>query len=159
MKLFKTITVDPGLDGTGWAMWDGRDEPEYTGVVRLKPSEKSRYWLENSHLIATKFQAVLNLFRSLDTVYLEFPELWMESPKSMASAAKGDVFKLCYLTGYLGGLATLKGARVELLTPSKWKGQLPKNIVMERIEQAIGKTYKNHEADAVGMGLSVMKIL
>ena len=89
----------------------------------------------------------------------EFPELFSGNAKSQASAGRGDLFKLTYLLGGLADRAREYTGRLPILmTPQEWKGQLPKDIVIKRIEKAFGPEYasqiNDHEGDAIGMGLA-----
>lgn len=87
------------------------------------------------------------------------PEIWT-SGKSMASATRGDLFKLVYL---IGQLSIGNGEFIPfMIAPREWKGQLPKEEVIRRIKKLcpnVGSAIGNHEADAVGMGLALQGVL
>jgi len=94
---------------------------------------------------------------------LEMPELWSGSAISNASATHkakpgepADLFKLVYLVGVLGAAALAAVGNLPVLaTPAEWKGQLAKDMVTRRIQSALpGCAFRDHEWDAVGMGLS-----
>jgi Holliday junction resolvasome RuvABC endonuclease subunit len=145
------LYVDPGLGGTGWAVFHGPIPTEY-GVIR----GKAKHWTASAHDIADEFATLLRT-RKIKEVTIEFPSLWT-SGKSMASGVRGDLFKLTYLIGCLGTKTVeITKATPVFISPLGWKGQLPKEIVVKRIERQLpGLTGKipNHAADAIGMGLS-----
>lgn len=65
--------------------------------------------------------------------------------------------KLVFLVGGLGHVARrVSGVLPVFITPEEWKGQLPKKVVLARLAKAFGKDrkFRDHEADAVGMGLA-----
>jgi hypothetical protein len=153
-----TLFVDPGIKGTGWAFFQSiapSTGPEAYGVLHGKGEE----WVSRCHSLSQSFKRLLETFNPKQTV-IEFPGLWL-SGVSMASASSGDLFKLAYLVGNFGELVTRIPRNTQvplpvLIAPQKWKGQLPKEVVIRRI-LAIWphlKDIKNHEADAVGMGLA-----
>ena len=159
MKLLNDVlTVDPGLMGTGWALWRNKKSPVGTGVLKTEHGKSAISWEERSHRISDGFSALLVTYTP-KLVVIEFPGLFGADATSYAAASKGDLFKLTYLVGNLGVLVHRIGSKVETLPPSKWKGQMPKDVVDRRIMRAIGKKYPNHIGDAVGMGLYMMNEL
>jgi hypothetical protein len=99
-------------------------------------------------------------------VVIEFPKVWDRSYKSMAAMRRGDLFKLVYLIGGMGEIVRRHECNLPILiTPDEWKGQLPKAVVIRRIIRRIKKTLpgmgpiKDHQADAIGMGLAAMGLL
>lgn len=88
-------------------------------------------------------------------VVIEMPQM-MTNIKGIAAQA-GSVYKLAVLCGYLA--RAMEPARITLVTPLEWKGQLPKSIVQQRVERAIGirkcreLNVRSHAWDAAGLGL------
>jgi len=160
----RTLYVDPGLGGTGWAYFDWLmkksrkpEPPTATGVIHSPTSER---WDNRVWSVCREFAGVLSAVNP-EEVVLEMSALWSGSAKSYASAthhAKGEVADLFKLTFLIGGLASVAREYTNkiptLISPQDWKGQLPKNVVISRLESAFGKKYRDHEADAVGMGLA-----
>lgn len=149
MKIF----IDPGLGGTGWATFDIEDDYRLidSGVVRF---DKNAFkdWTCKCFAIASAIDLLMMYVKS---TVIEFPELWT-SAKSMASANRGDLFKLAFLVGAIAEKINHTGYPVALISPADWKGQLPKDIVIKRILKEIPemKKVRDHEADAIGMGLA-----
>jgi len=161
--LERVICVDPGLGGTGWALFESistgdkkLEAPVLTGVIEAPRNEK---WDNRVWSVCSSFGGVLASAMTANVV-IEFPVLFSGHAKSQSSAARGDLFKLTYLVGGIAQVARQATGNLPILiTPSEWKGQLPKDVVIARIKKAYGKKAdeftKDHEADAVGMGLAL----
>lgn len=157
--LYAVMFIDPGFEGTGLAFFPAvdcgknkkTDGPSFTEVIRAPKNEK---WDNAQWSICASVRGAM-VGCGVKDVVIELPELWAGSAVSMASASKGDLFKLCLLVGGLCQIAREHTGNLPILvTPQEWKGQLPKDVVLKRVEKAFNKTFRNHEGDAVGMGLS-----
>mgnify|MGYP001810001885 CR=1 FL=1 len=121
-------------------------------------------WIQHVEQVTSTFLGVLKALEP-STIVIEIPALWSGSAVSHASAAAGkdgdpgDLFKLTYLVGQLGYLTKkMTGNLPVLILPYEWKGQMPKEVVLERIA-AYGIQAKDHEGDAIGMGLAAQGAL
>jgi hypothetical protein len=149
-----TLFLDPGLGGTGWAIFlPPESTPVASGVIRGKSSS---VWDSKVSEICVEVQALI-VSRSVKQVVIEFPSLWA-SATSMASGTKGDLFKLTYLIGGIAeGVRQTCMCKPTLISPQSWKGQLPKDVVIGRIRQILpAYPLRDHEADAIGMGLTTL---
>lgn len=162
----RRIFVDPGFGGTGYAVFSekviGVVPPVDTGVLRpvLKgEADGAPTWMERAASLWNDFEMVLTDMQDVSTVVFEFPELWSGSATSHASATarkKGEppaLHKLVFLIGGFASICEKWGVKYLLVTPG-WKGQLPKKVVHLRLLKAYKRKYREHEADAVGMGLA-----
>ena len=163
---WNVMFVDPGLGGTGWAYWDHlvrqpevlptATRPDAVGVIK---ASRAATWLGRAQKIADGFTYDMDPYHP-EIIVFEFQQLWTDSSTSMAAGARGDLFKLSFLTGMLAAISQeVAEAEIVLVTPSQWKGQLSKVAVRRRIKRALGKRYKDHIEDAVGMGLKVQGAL
>jgi hypothetical protein len=158
---YYTVCVDPGVTGTGVAVFPTL-ETKYKSVrkplrtFQLIPNKHvpEEDWIGKLLWVEKSLYYILGyLSPQLETVYIEDPELWT-SAKSQASASSGDLFKLSMLVGAMIPVVYSAGfCKPRLITVKEWKGQLPKEAVDKRIAKALGKEYKAHVSDAVGMGL------
>lgn len=167
-SLDRVVCIDPGLGGTGWAFWarlghvepgDPALSPKETGVLRPPKGER---WQNQCHSLAASVAGMLRGFNA-GAVVLEMPEVWAGSATGMASATHSakegepaDLCKLLYLVGVLGAAVFGSGAGLPILiSPKEWKGQLAKDAIARRIMAALpGASFRDHEWDAVGMGLA-----
>ena len=154
------LTIDPGIYDTGWAYWpfltnqpgDMTYRPSQTGVSHVKGKPGV---FKACNFQCAWLRSCINVWQ-IDLVIIEQAEVWADSSKSMASATRGYLIKLITLIGRLQQVA-FEESEVDpiLVTVKEWKGQLTKAAVMNRIKRAIGQDYRSHDADAVGIGLSV----
>ena len=177
-----TMFVDPGLGGTGAAVFqdikNGKAEPPIW-YDRITIPRENRTWLDRSIQVATWVQVIIQQMRQKKLVqweglFVEFPEVWGGSLTSNTAVRGGKngnapLLKLASLSGmvvysFLMGMKTVSSpqVRVQYIKPGEWKGQLKKELVIQRIRRAYGwvdgePELRDHEADAVGMGLAVQK--
>ena len=166
------LLIDPGLKGTGYAFYRtivtsrprgtvlSADELGlYTGVFRPKGSKT---WEGKVSDACAWLNGVVGGIKPR-LVVIEYPELWTGSAVSMASASTGKLFKLAYLVGGFGEvIRRLPCTRLPVLvTPPEWKGQLPKEVVIDRINKTIEglDRIRDHEGDAIGMGVAAQGLL
>ncbi len=159
------LSVDPGLNAIGWAWWYARprlEKPLLAGVISV-PAKMIKKTAETWHDRIGNILYYLD--HRLDTdaekmtrLVVEWPE-FRDGAVGRAAAARGNLTQLAFCCGALYTVAVAKGATFELLAVSKWKGQLPKEVVEKRIKRAIGdcdqegSPFKSHAWDAVGIGL------
>lgn len=152
------MTVDPGVGGTGIALWD--DEHIHPRNCAVVTASTELEWIDRVWSIAEGFNDIL-LKANPEHIIFEYPGFF-QSAKGLASAVNGDVFKLMFLVGILSDRCHLNKMGVVLLPVNTWKGTLSKDAVIARIAARLGTTldhYPNHVADAVGMGLHVKGLL
>lgn len=157
----RLVTIDPGLGGTGWALWTSRAMPDAVGVVRdvTKDESLANRCAELSGKLLVALEHENRLVHRPDTyVFLEMPQ-HMANVKGIAAQA-GSVYKLTFLVGYLA--ARFCKCQVVVVTPGEWKGQLPKDVVQRRVTRILGwdtvedLNIQSHAWDAVGLGLWAM---
>lgn len=147
----KLLALDPATHYTGYALWDegpivtkvNTFTPVQAGVIRVSHEDWDMRCLEMNSKIR-------NFIVNLDIEYLiaEFPQ-FQAGNRGMNAARGGDTLKLAYLCGSIAcGWQLHQAERMkrskELIpmlrwvTPSQWKGQLPKDITAQRCFQRYG---------------------
>lgn len=152
------LFVDPGLCGTGWAIFpkvntvgSEFDPPSKWGVLKRTSGEE---WEKASRSLCTLFRSLMSVWNPTYVVF-EFPQMWVDEI-SYTSISRGDLFKLVYLIGGMSEICHEKNVKgVVLVNPNRWKGQLPKEVVIKRINEKwkLGDI-PDHAGDAIGMGLA-----
>jgi hypothetical protein len=143
-------TVDPGVSGLGWAVWNDEQLEAYGNIYADK-----RYttWTARASEIELKFRQEVLLKYPLKKVYIEFPE-YQTGATGHAANVKGDVLILACLIGFLGCSCLSMAIPWIPVLVSDWKGQLKKEIVELRIRKVIPDLKaKSHAVDAIGIGL------
>lgn len=156
MTLFQgtLLCVDPGLRGCGVALFDRGELFNAT-------------WVENPLLSGrgpvawgTMGQAVWNWA----PVPARVQKLYVEMPKVYPGMPKVDLNDLLDLAGVLGTVVIrMPSDRVAWTFPSDWKGQLPKQVMNERVKKHLSEGEKrkvvsvgaldHNTYDAIGLGL------
>lgn len=151
------LTVDPGLGGTGIVYWLNFDLPHPQWGKVLHSKHTRNHWIYRANSIVDQFKREIEPITGL--VVIENQSMWDSSEAAFASARKGDIVKLAQLTGMMMKVALDAEMEVHLISPMNWKGQLPKRTVHSRIRKILGKKYREHEADAIGIGLHLQGLL
>lgn len=152
------LAIDPGLHKLGWAYWSDT----HTVFVGTRPFEWgalttkdlwSVSWKLRAHRMAERVAKVMKKCKP-SLVICEMPEEW-QSAKGQAALQSGNIRKLVYLVGLIGGRVDTTKASYYTVEPSKWKGQVPKEITRARIIRAYGPRFKEESEDtidALGIG-------
>lgn len=157
------VTIDPGLGGTGWAVWDTEVQIAPLGAgVWVAPGGKYQTWVTRSMWLAEKVSIMCASVQA-EACHIEYPIFFDDAGGHMGMKT-GDVPKLIFLVGTMAhGIHLLGNVNCHLPTVRDWKGQLSKEQVMSRVRKRLGEAacqqFKSHDWDAVGMGLAVQKLL
>jgi hypothetical protein len=171
----RMISIDPGLSGTGVVYWDRLGHPSTLLPVRadvLRPlmrQVRDAQLVDEDDLIARTRSLATQIMTArsapgkalvsyvdLLTVVIEFPE-FQASASRMMGWKTGSLQRLTFLVGVLVGMFPATW-RIQLVTPSQWKGQLPKAVVEHRMARDYGAAtirrlgIKTHAWDALGIG-------
>jgi hypothetical protein len=163
------VSIDPGIDYTGIAVWDARSweekaAPLWTKTLRPGINTKrsrvkatERTWDIDAETMAGRLHEEFALLSFLGAVFIEFPVTFQASARGSAAVTKSDLYKLCYLIGQYGRVAAWFGAEVRLIEVTTWKGQLPKMVTQDRLRVDVPGMLKveglsSHEWDAIGIG-------
>jgi len=164
--------IDPAFGGTGIAMFQNK---VLTNVVFLKQTGKKRFetrahllslevseWI-HEQLIATDNPSIKDVGAPL--IMCEIPA-YQGTPSRSMGWKKGDLQKLTYLVGAMGYAcsSTILGHNPTIIpyyatvTPAGWKGQLSKEIVIQRIKKRMPNVVEQFDPykdiwDAIGIGL------
>ena len=158
----RAVSVDPGVNALGWALWDTSEwfelvAPLSCGVIQCG-RRRLMDWEEKVRALSKQFVCDVWSQHSLARLDVEMPE-HRSGPVGAAAAGRGDVAALAFAVGVLAQMAYADGAAFMPWPVSRWKGQLPKDVVERRIERAIGlracddSKIMSHAVDAVGVGL------
>jgi hypothetical protein len=149
MALLKTISVDPGISGTGYAVWEGKTLTACGNIYG-----KGEVWQVVAGAVADRFHELF-VAEGPHKVVIEFPQHF-EGLTGRTAESKGDTLKLACLAGMLTQIARRDGTPVYYVTPNQHKGNLPKSIVEQRIRKKIPESVtlqpKSHSYDAISIG-------
>lgn len=155
----RLVAIDPGLQGTGVAVWE-EDTLVKAEVIRVPSSGRDWSWPRRADHIATQLMSYLPGLAYLENrkntvVVCEYPEAF--GGVKMMAWKTGDLVKLAFLVGLFSG--RVAPAHFIPVPVNTWKGQLPKQVVIDRLTKRIGKlrvrqlNIQTHAWDAVGIGM------
>ena len=170
------LALDPGLTGTGWALFDAQKRILLrTNVFFPQRGEGRGHYLNGLKNGASMFRSlIIHEIKGKEfqtQVILEEPTLWSGSALSMSAGTRGDLHKLSAFFGMLTATAHINMLSARAIPVNQWKGQMSKEAVIHRIKKryeehrfhlAEGEKWvplQNHSADAIGLGLYVLGVL
>lgn len=163
------LSVDPGVKTMGYALLQSFKGNEYlkprikiakAGHLTLPKDDKRPFDLQVASLIEWLYDEVYIEFEGdITTVACEMPQFF-NTRRGFDTAAGGDLTEMSYCVGCVSGFADYKlGAKFIPVPVTKWKGQLPKPVVIQRIKTLVDVSKLSpkgsHDWDACGIGLFV----
>lgn len=157
------VAIDPGVSA-GVAVFD-KDSKTLVRATVVKG--RGRAWEERVIDVACRMQEVIEAFDcpeigdNVRRVLCEYPA-FMPTPGGIKIAKRGDLVKLAHAVGVIHSRITSVFGTLELVPVSKWKGQVSKEVINNRIARIIPalereksgmSVSRSHDWDAVGIGL------
>jgi hypothetical protein len=133
---------------------DGTGLFDDCGVFTFKKADLP--WEQRADMYASSVASLTRLYQT-ELVVCEYPAYFDTVAGNMV-AKKGDLLKLTYLVGLIAG--RVHPVPFRLVPVNAWKGQLPKEVVIGRLEKLYADTQcagklNSHSYDACGIGLHV----
>jgi len=165
----KLISIDPGYRACGVSYFD-KGVLIAASLIEVKSSKD----IDPGEQFALMSSAVVNYIESLgvgDTfdLAIEYPQQYVRSPTPRESVQR--------LVGVIGAISSAVqnstgglGVKVTTYTPRAWKGQVPKEIMNDRVRNRLidgeleklpeySKSKMHNVLDAIGIGLKHLKRL
>ncbi len=149
-KLIYTVSIDPSINFCGYAIHKDKELIEYK---LLRSSVKHINFIEKSKYMINKLKSILDklvMLKGQIQIITEIPQYW--GVAGFMARESGAISKLMFLCGMIVSLQE----NVITLTPNNWKGQLPKDVVNNRLRKIypdINIKELNHNiVDAIGIG-------
>jgi hypothetical protein len=140
--MIRTLIIDPGLN-TGWAFFDNYIKPKLYGEISA----------HNLIALSDAFDDLLDRIKPVRMI-IEDAEFWSNSFRSRASAGRGNLLKLAGIVYTYKYLCSKRHIKTETISPRKWKGQLPNDVIQDWITEKIDMKFTSeHTMCAVGIGL------
>ena len=147
------ISIDPGLRTAGFAQWDESGRLLLAGLAQgSKTARDSEAW----RAIASE---VRKIAEGCDVV-IEFPKVYPHG--------KGDPEDLLQLAAVVGAICASHKC-LKVFRPYEWKGQVPKDVMVMRIQGWItdserskvllpsAKSLQHNVWDAIGIGVKYLQ--
>lgn len=143
-------TIDPGLAGTGYAVWSEAGKLLDHGVITVRSLAITNKKAALAFLLSKKLDSA-----KVARIYIEYPRKF-QGVKGDMVANRGDLVKLAELVGYLTAFFEAKSISVDMVPVNTWKGQMTKLAVIHRIKRLLPlASATSHDWDAIGIGLHI----
>lgn len=161
--MINVLGVDPGLTGTGFCVMRSDGKILEIGTLYAEDGPVA----DRIYAIASELESILT-FEEIDLLVLELPEHWVSTTNVKVAAESGALVKLSMITGAIlyavkSSKSFTANSKVLLPEAKKWKGQLPKEVMKNRLIKKypeLKKVGSSHTIDAVGLaeyGVSTYK--
>jgi len=150
------LAVDPSINNMGCALFVVSSKRLMSAEL-LHPEKDAKDFTDKSFSLYLKIKKVI-VDHSVDIMVMEMPEKW--DTAGFMSRESGAIQKLVFVCGVIYSLRY--DIEVKVVTPSKWKGQLPKEVTRNRLTKFyVPSFYKKEEewkkvnhniVDAIGIG-------
>lgn len=159
-KADTVLCIDPGLQGTGWAIVSRRRQellPLACGVLHTSSKDRKLGWEKRAVVLAWELRNKVDQY-NVQNVVCEFTEYHAGASKVMAWKT-GDLQRLTFFVGVIYTLLLGAGIETVVVRTSHWKGQMNKQVVELRVRKHYGKRVMRelrphtHAWDAMGMSL------
>lgn len=162
------LSVDPGKNALGWAYFGDAGFLYAAGVARssVPTVPGGDEVAEVARQLMQTLEAYLADLPPIRSLAIEKMKIY---PGPQQKGDQNDLIDLSYIAGGVHMLPTARRAeRVTLVHPHSWKGQVPKNVMKERIERSLTELevklvhatlqttpegLRHNGWDAVGIGL------
>ena len=155
------MSIDPGVGGTGFAVWSAEDFDSLSPPIdsgSIECDDSSAAWIERAARIGDLLRTTVCRKYPLCHVFYEHPA-FLEGPKGIASARDGSLVKLSIIAGIVVASTAVPTCTRVTPVPLHWKGQMSKTMTEKRIRERIpdyrARDGADHEWDAIGIGLFV----
>lgn len=158
------ISIDPGFQGTGWAIWPEQDWkpgsnvlPREVGILMTPNYMRNSDFTFRARWFAEELSKLCLRFNATD-VYVEFPVFYDNAGGHMGMKT-GDIPKLIFLVGVFSEVSRVNKAIFHAVMVPEWKGQVSKALVIHRLHKRFGaEGFKllgasSHAYDAIGIGV------
>jgi hypothetical protein len=138
------LFVDPGVGGTGVALWDVSCSRH--PIAAFNVNSGSGTWLERQRHIVDRLTEQVPVYPPAQLI-IECPE-WQSGATGEACAKRGDLVKLAIITGAI--VRAYRDWEIQFVTPSMWKGQLPKKLVHDEMLRSVMSKARMRKLGLVG---------
>ena len=140
----RVMAIDPSINFMGVAVFEGK-KPIFWRLLR--PESVLKDEIQKCVDLYNKVYDLSDEYKP-DLIVLEQPDHWAVA--GFEARESGSIQKLVFLCGMLFTLGN-----VQLVLPRKWKGQLPKNVVRNRLmplyPDIIDEKLDHNIVDALGI--------
>lgn len=130
-KKERLISIDPSINNLGIAVWDIQTKKllMHKLVHPLKDARGNEF--DKSYSMLCQVKQWKETY-GVNRIIIEIPEHWAVG--GFQARETGSIAKLMFVCGMLASLVD-QVDELRLVTPREWKGQLPKDVVANRLKE------------------------
>lgn len=160
IKKNRLMSIDASINNLGMAIWDMGSKTLLLWKLVHPKVDKRKNEYEKSLSMSDQLREWARAYVVNHTI-LEVPEHW--SVGGYEARETGSIAKLCFVCGLIYGMQ-YDMETFELVIPREWKGQLPKDVMANRLQNdyikygidmngsVTGTKLNENVADAIGIG-------
>jgi hypothetical protein len=151
----RLMSLDPSINNCGMAIWDMATKNLIArALLHPKKGNKDNEY-DKSESILEQIREFIKMY-GITHMILEVPEHWAVA--GFEARETGSIAKLCFVCGMIYSLKN-QLEEFKVVVPRGWKGQLPKEVVANRLQEEYMTKYDidmqkmdKNVMDAIGIG-------
>jgi hypothetical protein len=130
IKKNRLMSIDPSINNLGMAIWDIENKKLLLWKLIHPKVDKRKNEYDKSLSMSDQLREWAKIY-NVNHMILEVPDHW--SVGGFEARESGSIAKLCFVCGLIYGMQyDMEG--FEWVLPRGWKGQLPKEVVANRLQ-------------------------
>lgn len=155
------MSIDPSINNLGMAIWDIATKKLVLWKLVHPKVDRRKNEYEKALSMSDQLREWSKIY-VVNHMVLEVPEHWAVG--GFEARETGSIAKLCFVCGLIYGMQ-YSMETCELVSPRGWKGQMPKGVMANRLQEeylsqydidmngeATGKKLNENVSDAIGIG-------
>jgi len=160
-KKERLMSIDPSINNLGMAIWDISTKKLVLWKLVHPKVDMRRNEYEKALSMSDQLREWSKIY-VVNHMVLEVPEHWAVG--GFEARETGSIAKLCFVCGLIYGMQ-YSMETCELVSPRGWKGQMPKEVMANRLQDeywakyqidmngtATDKKLNENVSDAIGIG-------
>ena len=148
----RLMTIDPSINNLGMAIWDISTKALLLWKLVHPKTDRQKDEYEKSVSMCDQLRAWAKEY-SVTEILMEVPEHWAVG--GFEARETGSIAKLCFVCGLIYGMQ-YEMEEFDLVSPRGWKGQLPKDVMANRLQD---EYWTKYQIDMTGKYLGTKKRL
>lgn len=133
IKKNRLMSLDPSINNLGMAIWNIDDKKLLLWKLLHPEVGQRRNEFDKSLSMLNQVKQWIQIY-AVNHIIMETPEHWVVG--GFQARETGSMTKLAFVCGMLCSLVNdLAIKEFKVVTPAEWKGQLPKEVVANRLKE------------------------
>ena len=122
------ISIDPGVSGTGVAVWPSKYHPE----ERMLPCKTFSLTYNYKDQYMSDLTKIIGMYR-VKECFCENATYFQGDDRGQVTLTSGKLIKLAQFIGGVEEVCRVNNVLITLVSPVKWKGQVPKHVTTRKV--------------------------